>query len=216
MNKFFSGIIRYFIKGVLVVVPLGAAFFLIYWIVSSVDYALNLSDVFWMDKTGKPIYIPGLGILTVAVIILFAGIVVTNFITDPIKIWIAKWFTRVPLFNFFYTSIKDLTEAFVGDEKKFSEPVLVEMNESGLKQIGFLTQRDLSKIGLPGDVAVYFPFSYSFAGQLCIVKTEKVIFLKMSATEAMKFVVSGGVAGAHDKKKIDTVKNDSVLSDGIL
>ena len=175
--------------------PLGAAIFLLYWAISSVDNTLNLSSLFTDPKTGQPIYIPGLGILTVVLLILFAGIIVTNFITDPIKIWFNKWLNKLPLFNFLYSSIKDLTEAFVGDEKKFSEPVLVELNESGLKQIGFVTNKDLSSINLPGQVAVYFPFSYSFAGQLFIVKTEKVKPLEMSASAAMKLVVSGGVSG---------------------
>ena len=99
----------------------------------------------------------------------------------------------MPLFNFLYSSIKDLTEAFVGDEKKFNEPVVVEVNETGLKKIGFLTQKDLSKLGLEDQVAVYFPFSYSFAGQLAIVKADKVKPLNINGSEAMKFVVSGGV-----------------------
>ncbi len=177
------------------VVPIGAAIFLIYWIFSSIDNTLNLSNLWINPTTGEPVYIPGLGILTVIVIILIAGIVVTNFITDPIKAWFSRWFHRLPLFNFLYSSIKDLTEAFVGDEKKFNEPVVVEINETGLKQIGFITHKDLSRINLPGEVAVYFPFSYSFAGQLCIVKAEKVQPLAMSASEAMKLVVSGGVSG---------------------
>jgi len=195
MNNIFKALFNYFIKGVLVVVPLGAAIFLIYWIIASIDNSLNLSSL-WIDpKTGKQVYIPGLGILTVLFIILFAGIVVTNFITDPIKNWFHRWLGRLPLFNFLYSSIKDLTEAFVGDEKKFSEPVLVEINETGLKQVGFVTHKDLSGIGLPGEVAVYFPFSYSFTGKLCIVKAERVHPLNMSASEAMKMVVSGGVSG---------------------
>lgn len=182
------------IKGVLVVVPLGAAIFLMVWIVTSVDNALNLSGLFWVDpKTGKPVYVPGLGILSVLVIILLAGIVVTNFITQPIYSWFMRWLKRLPLFNFLYSSIKDLTEAFVGDEKKFNEPVLVEVNEFGLKKVGFLTQKDLARIGLAGQVAVYFPYSYSFAGQLVIVESGKVKPLAMSGSEAMKFVVSGGV-----------------------
>lgn len=182
------------IKGVLVVVPLGAAIFLMVWIVTSVDNALNLSGLFWVDpKTGKPVYIPGLGILSVLVIILLAGIIVTNFITQPIYSWFMRWLKRLPLFNFLYSSIKDLTEAFVGDEKKFNEPVLVEVNETGLKKVGFLTQKDLGRIGLEGQVAVYFPYSYSFAGQLVIVAADKVKPLAMSGSEAMKFVVSGGV-----------------------
>jgi uncharacterized membrane protein len=101
---------------------------------------------------------------------------------------------KLPVFNFFYTSIKDLTEAFVGDEKKFNEPVIVEMNDFGMKKIGFLTQKDLSKLNLLEDVAIYFPLSYSFAGQLCIVKADRVKPLNIGGAEAMKFVVSGGVS----------------------
>lgn len=182
------------IRGALVIVPIAAAIFLIYWVFVKVDTALNLSDVIWVDQTGKPIYIPGLGILTVLIILIVVGIVVTNFVTDPIKKWFARWFKRLPVFNVIYTSFKDLTEAFVGDDKKFSEPVVVEVNETGLKKIGFITQKDLSKIGYPGEVAVYFPLSYSFAGQLCIVSQQRVKPLNMSASEAMKFIVSGGVS----------------------
>ncbi len=195
MNKLLRAIINYFLKGVLVVVPVGAAIILIYWIVSSVDKTLNISGNLLVDRLGRPIYIPGIGILTVLVVILLAGIIVTNFITEPIKNWFNRWFNRLPLFNFLYSSIKDLTEAFVGDEKKFHEPVLVEINNFGYKQVGFVTQKDLDHIGLPGQLAVYFPFSYSFAGQLAIVDAEKVSPLNMSASEAMKFVVSGGVSG---------------------
>lgn len=194
MNKIIRALLNYMIRGALVMVPIAAAIFLIYWIFVKVDTALNISDVIWVDQAGKPIYIPGLGILTVLVILIVVGIVVTNFVTDPIKKWFARWFKRLPVFNVIYTSFKDLTEAFVGDDKKFSEPVVVEVNETGLKKIGFITQKDLTKIGYPGEVAVYFPLSYSFAGQLCIVSIERVKPLNMSASEAMKFIVSGGVS----------------------
>ena len=195
MKKIAGVFLNYFIKGLLVVVPIGAAFFLIYWAISSIDKALNLSGIFLTDKAGKPIYIPGLGILNVLLVILIAGILVTNVITDPIKRWINRWINRLPLFKFLYSSIKDLTEAFVGEEKKFSEPVLVEVNEFGLKKIGFLTQKDLSVLNLPGDVAVYFPLSYSFAGQVVIIPADKVKPIDKSAAQMMKFVISGGVSG---------------------
>lgn len=196
MNTLFKALINYFIKGILVVVPIGVAIFLVFWIISTLDQLLNLSGAIWVDaKTGEPMYIPGLGILTVVVIILLSGIIVTNLITEPIKLWFSRWFNRVPLFNILYSSVKDLTEAFVGDEKKFHEPVIVEINNHGLKQIGFVTRKDLSRLKLQGNVAVYFPFSYSFAGQLAIVKAENVQPLNMSASEAMKFIVSGGVSG---------------------
>ncbi|MEO6523244.1 MAG: DUF502 domain-containing protein [Mucilaginibacter sp.] len=195
MNRLARALLNYFAKGLLIVVPLGAAFFLIFWAISSIDNALNISSFFLVDSTGKHIYIPGLGILSVVIIILIAGVLVTSIITQPIKNWFNRWINRIPLFKFLYSSIKDLTEAFVGDEKKFNEPVLVEVNEFGLKKIGFLTQKDLSSIGLPGEVAVYFPYSYSFAGQVVIVAKDKVKPIEKSAGDMMKFVISGGVSG---------------------
>ncbi len=195
MKKIFGALLRYFIKGLIVVVPIGAAVYLIYWAVSTLDSALNLSYILWTNSKGKPIYIPGLGILNVLIVILIAGILVTNVITDPIKRWINRWINRLPIFKFLYSSIKDLTEAFVGEEKKFNEPVLVEINEFGLKKIGFLVQKDLSKLNLPGEVAVYFPYSYSFAGQVVIISADKVKPIDKSAASMMKFVISGGVSG---------------------
>lgn len=193
MKRIFRALFNFFIKGLILVAPLGLAAYLIYWAVFAVDNALNLSNLMLID--GKHIYIPGLGILTVVLFLLFAGVVVTFVITDPIKQWFNRWISRLPLFKFLYSSIKDLTEAFVGDEKKFNEPVLVEVNEFGLKKIGFLTQHDLSSLGLPGEVAVYFPYSYSFAGQVVIVSADKVKPIDKSAADMMKFVISGGVSG---------------------
>jgi uncharacterized membrane protein len=195
MKNIARALLNYFFKGLIVVVPIGAAAFLIFWAVSSVDSALNLSDVFWTDSHGKPMHIPGLGILNVLVIIMIAGILVTNVVTDPIKRWFKRWVNRLPFFNFLYSSIKDLTEAFVGDEKKFNEAVIVEVNEFGLKKIGFLVQKDLAKLNLPGEVAVYFPLSYSFAGQVVIIPADKVKPIDKNAADMMKFVISGGVSG---------------------
>lgn len=195
MNRIIKALVNYFVKGLLVVLPLGLAIYFMVWGVQAIDSALNLSEFFWIDpKSGKALYIPGLGLLSVLVIIMLAGFFVTNFITQPIYSFFDKWLKKIPLFSFIFSSIKDFTEAFVGDEKKFNEPVLVDIDEHGLKKIGFLTQKDLKKIDLPGEVAVYFPFSYSFAGQLYIVPSSRVKPLKMSASEAMKLVVSGGVS----------------------
>jgi uncharacterized membrane protein len=196
MKKIFKILLNYFVKGLIIVMPLGAAFLLIFWAVKSLDNALNLSGFLWTDaKTGKPVYIPGLGIANVLLLILVAGILVTNVVTEPIKRWFNRWLNRLPLFKFLYSSIKDLTEAFVGDEKKFNEPVIVEINEFGLKKIGFLVQKDLSALNLPGEVAVYFPYSYSFAGQVVIIASDKVKPIDKSAADMMKFVISGGVSG---------------------
>ncbi len=192
-KKFFQRFLYYLIKGTLVVIPLAGAVFLIIWLVATLDNALNLTHLI-EDERGAPRYIPGMGIVTVIVVLVLVGFVFTTLVTVPIQQWMGRMVNRIPIFNTLYSSIKDFTEAFVGDAKKFNEPVLVEINETGLKKIGFLTQRNLKAIHLEGEVLVYFPYSYSFAGQVVVVKAERVTKLHMSATEAMKLVVSGGVS----------------------
>ena len=195
LKKIFQKLLYFLIKGTLVTVPVAGAIFLIIWIVASIDSSLNITQHFLQDEQGHPLYIPGIGILTVIFLLILIGLVFTTLVTEPIQNWLSRTIKRIPLFNTLYSSIKDFTEAFVGDAKKFNEPVLVKVNDMGLKKIGFLTQRDLSALDLPGEVIVYFPYSYSFAGQVVVVDAKYVTKLNLSATDAMKLVVSGGVSG---------------------
>lgn len=185
----------------MVVVPLAGAVFLIVWLVATLDSALNITEHFLQDEQGEPLYIPGLGILSVIVILTVVGVIFTNLVTDPIRNWLSRTVNKIPLFNTLYSSIRDFTEAFVGDAKKFNEPVLVDFNDTGLKRIGFLTQRDLSSLGLDQQVMVYFPYAYSVAGQVAVVPADRVQKLDISATDAMKLVVSGGVSGLDVKRE---------------
>lgn len=194
MNSIGRALLNYLIKGLLIVVPIALSVFIVIWAVTTVDSWLNINNILGVNPiTGANRNIPGLGLALVITIILLAGIFVTNFVTEPMYNWFQRTLNKLPLLNFIFSSIKDLTEAFVGDEKKFNNPVLVDV-EGGMKRIGFLTQNDLSKLDLPNDVIVYFPFSYSFAGQVYVVNRDKITPLNMSAAEAMKLVVSGGVS----------------------
>ncbi|PTT01875.1 hypothetical protein DBR11_06315 [Pedobacter sp. HMWF019] len=194
MNRIGRALLNYLIKGLLIVLPIALSIFIVVWGVTTVDSWLNVNNILGVDpRTGASRNIPGLGLALVVGIILAAGIFVTNFVTEPMYNWFQKMLDKLPIIKFIYSSIKDLTEAFVGDEKKFNHPVLVEV-EGNLKRIGFLTQSDLAAIDLPGEAIVYFPFSYSFAGQVYVVSKDKIKPLKMSAADAMKLVVSGGVS----------------------
>lgn len=194
MNRIGRALLNYLIKGLLIVLPITLSIFIVVWCVTTVDSWLNLNNILGVNPlTGESKNIPGLGLALVLALILLAGIFVTYFVTEPMYNWFNRWMNRLPGLNFIYSSIKDLTEAFVGDEKKFNHPVTVEV-VPGLKRIGFLTQSDLASIGLPGECVVYFPFSYSFAGQVCVVQRSSVKELNMNAAEAMKLVVSGGVS----------------------
>ena len=92
-----------------------------------------------------------------------------------------------------YASIRDLLEAFVGDQKRFNQPVTVALGD-GIRSIGFMTQEDLGFLSLPGHVAVYMPFSYSMAGGLIVVPNSRVEKLPIDSATVMALVISGGVS----------------------
>lgn len=180
MNKFFRVFLNYFFKGVLVIIPLAFSMYVIYKVIYTVDGIIDLG-------------FPGSGFLVTILGLALVGLLVTSFITEPIYNYLDKLLNRMPIFKLMYSSVRDLLEAFVGEDKKFNEPVLVEIAE-GIRQVGFLTQKNLNNIGLEDEVAVYFPLSYSIAGRVLIVNKNKVSPLRMKAADAMKFVVSGGVS----------------------
>ena len=94
-----------------------------------------------------------------------------------------------------YSSVKDMIDAFVGEQKSFNRPVVVSLSANGPKILGFLTNEDLTPFGLADHVAVYFPQSYNFAGNLFVFPKEQVTRLETESSQVMTFLVSGGVSG---------------------
>ncbi|MBS1652533.1 MAG: DUF502 domain-containing protein [Bacteroidetes bacterium] len=102
---------------------------------------------------------------------------------------------NAPLIKHIYSPIKDFTNAFIGNKKKFNKPVLVLTNpQANIEEIGFITRENLSDLTISDKVAVYIPMSYSISGRLIIVPTSQVKPLDTEASEVMKFIVTGGVS----------------------
>ena len=187
-------LINYFLQGLLFVVPVAVT---VYVVIKAVVWLDNLLPV----KVPIPVPgaesfdLPGLGILLIASIITAAGYIGTRFVRNPMFAIFEGLIERTPLLKLIYSSVKDLIEAFVGEKKRFTQPVLVTMNNNPpIQRIGFVTENDLTELGLgKSKMAVYLPFSYGFNGQLVIVESDNVQTLDASGTEMMKFVISGGV-----------------------
>jgi uncharacterized membrane protein len=183
MNNTFRRIIRYFFSGTLFIVPLVATAYFIYVSFRWLDGLLNLPY-------------PGIGFAIIFGAITIFGYFTTNFAFKTFADWFDHLMNRIPLVKLIYASIKDLLSAFVGDKRKFNKPVLVTVNkENSLFQMGFVTQADLSDLGLNDLVAVYFPHSYAFSGNHFLVPRENVKPLTISGPVAMKFIISGGISG---------------------
>ena len=139
--------------------------------------------------------LPGFGILFLLLVITILGYFASTLVANPVFSVIEKLLERTPLLKVIYTSMKDLVEAFVGEKKRFTKPVLVTMNNNPvIQRIGFVTEDDLTRLGIEKNkMAVYLPFSYGFNGQLVIVESSSIKELDVNGTEMMKFIISGGV-----------------------
>ena len=187
-------ILNYFLQGLLVTVPVVVTFAVLFKAILWIDSLLPFQVPVEIPGLHN-VDIPGLGILAIFVLITIFGYFASTLFANPAFHIFEKLFERTPLVKIVYSSVKDLIEAFVGEKKRFTQPVLVTMTKDPeMQRIGFVTENDLTNLGIPlGKLAVYFPFSYGFNGQLFIVPSENVTRINASGTEMMKFIISGGV-----------------------
>jgi uncharacterized membrane protein len=66
-------------------------------------------------------------------------------------------------------------------------------HNANIHEIGFITQENLSDLGIADKVAVYLPLSYSLSGKLIIVPIANITPINAVPGDVMKFIVSGGL-----------------------
>ncbi|MEQ8423762.1 MAG: DUF502 domain-containing protein [Cyclobacteriaceae bacterium] len=187
MREILRNFIRYFFSGTLFIVPLTATAYVIF-----ISFA-------WLDSL-LSLPIPGVGFVIIIGAISVFGYLTSTFAFQTFVDVFEVGMNRIPFVKLIYSSLKDLLAAFVGEKKKFDKPVLVTINkENEVHQIGFVTQADLSDIGLNEMVAVYFPHSYAFSGNHFLVPRSSVKPIQISGPSAMQFIVSGGVSGFKEQ-----------------
>ncbi|WP_431129430.1 DUF502 domain-containing protein [Flagellimonas flava] len=184
-------IINYLFQGILYIAPLAIIIYILYRVFIVADSLLQKMIVDVFDVT-----IPGLGILTLLLFLIFIGFLGNTIIAKPLKRIFKRTIDQVPLLRFVHSALTDLFSAFVGKEKKFNKPVLVKLNlHYALEKLGFITEDDLGFLGQKNKVAVYFPHSYNISGELFIVPKENITPLDIPSSEVMKFIVSAGLMG---------------------
>lgn len=183
-------IMYYFIQGLLYIAPITLTIWGIIAIFEFIDGLLIEHLDLLLDK-----HIPGLGIIVLLVAITLIGLLGSTLFFKPLIGYFDSIIKKAPLIKIIYTSVKDLVSAFVGQKKRFNEPVMVKLGKGyDIEKIGFITNKDLSLLGITEQkVAVYLPHSYAWSGNLFIVPAENVRPIDASATEVMKFIISAGV-----------------------
>ncbi|MEJ8597645.1 DUF502 domain-containing protein [Riemerella anatipestifer] len=188
INDYLGLFLRSFLQGLVIIGPVAATVWIIWYIVSSIDNIIpSIAEKF-----------PGLIFILVISSTALIGWLGNKFLLGRILVDSMDYLLEhTPGIKFIYTSLKDVMSSFVGDKKKFNIPVLIKTNDSPeVWRVGFLTQKEVSIMGLQEHVSVYLPHSYAVSGWVVLVESKNVKLLEnINAADAMKFAVSGGVAG---------------------
>jgi uncharacterized membrane protein len=197
-----AGLLRYFFQGLIILAPVGITALTLYWAFQTIDNIIP-KELIPLDTPLKYLRYKGVGFILVIVLVVGVGYLSSSFILSRIFSLFDHLLERTPFIKYIYSSVKDVFDAFVGEKKKFDHPVLVQIYGIDVWEMGFITQTDVSAFGLEGYMAVYVPHAYAITGKVFMVPNERVKQLtNISAGEAMKFAVSGGVTsleGHHHK-----------------
>jgi uncharacterized membrane protein len=182
---------RRFVTGFVVTVPLVISLVSLVWVFRAVDGLVGPMYHRWVAYD-----IPGLGILTTAVLVLAVGIVATNVIGKRLLQRAEGYLMMVPVFRTIYSPVKQIVAAFSPDNKYgFKKVALIEDPRRG-KVLGFLTREFSVDLGNGAEpmVAVYVPTNHLYLGDLVIVPRDAALFPELTVEEGVRIILTGGMA----------------------
>ncbi|HMI78580.1 MAG TPA: DUF502 domain-containing protein [Ferruginibacter sp.] len=193
-------ILQYFLQGLLILGPVAITAYVLYWAVSSIDSWIPIFT--YTDARGiAHVRNYGIGFVVIILVILVIGYFSSFFITTRIVNFFDKVLDKIPGIKHIYSPTKDFFEAFAGDNKKFTKHVLANVDDNNVWRFGFVTREDMQDFGLQDYVTVYIPMAYSVAGNVYVIPRNRVKLIEnISASQTMKFAVSGGVTDIDDEQ----------------
>lgn len=197
MKKLKNFLKKNFLTGLLVVVPVAVTVFVLKALLIWIDGILGDIE---RDLLGH--YYPGLGIITLLLLIFVIGVISANYIGNRVLYAWDRLMRRLPLVRWIYSTVKQMMETFSADQS-FSGVGLVEYPRAGCFSVGFITGRvDERTMGLPGNhLSVFVPTTPNpTAGFLLILPESEVRKLDMTVDQGMKYIVSLGLVSMNQQQ----------------
>lgn len=221
MNSAWKHIQRKLLAGLLVVVPVVAALWVLWTLFQWVDGFLAPAiwrwvDHFWgntqilgftvggcksapchalVDCTGpKCKGPPGAGFITTLLLIYVTGALATNFLGRRVVGWLDSVFVRFPFIGGIYTAVKQLLQSISNtSSSSFKRVVLVEFPVAGNWTVGFVTG-ELSDSKGHEFLSVFVATAPNpTTGFAMVVRKERALPTSMTVEEGFKFLMSAGV-----------------------
>lgn len=197
MKSIAAGLRARLLAGIAVTVPVIATILALRFLLRTVDALLGPSMATLIGRE-----VPGVGVLTTLVLVLVAGILATNFLGRRVIAVVEKLFTQLPFVRRIYNASKDIVaSATLASRPVFRDVVMAEYPRRGVYSYGFVTSyttrhdpdgpKRFANVFVPGPPV-------PTTGMLVAVPVDELIFLDMSAEDALKLVLSIGMASPGD------------------
>jgi uncharacterized membrane protein len=193
-NKFhYKKMLQYLLQGLLILGPVTITAYVLYQAFSSID---GLIPIFSYTDAQGVVHVRnyGIGFIIIIAFLIIIGYFSSFFITSRFVSFIDKLLEKTPGIKHIYATTRDFFEAFAGEHKKFTKHVLANVDDNDVWRFGFITREDMDDFGFKDYVTVYIPMAYSIAGNVYVIPKNRVkLISNISASQTMKFAVSGGV-----------------------
>jgi uncharacterized membrane protein len=189
---------KYFITGLLILVPLAITLWVLNLVISTMDQSLLLLPESWQPRNVFGFYIPGLGTILTLLFIFLTGLLTRNFIGKKLVYFWELLLARIPIVSSIYSSVKQVSDTlFSSSGNAFRKAMLVQYPRQGSWTIAFLTGVPGGDVKnhLAGDyISVYVPTTPNpTSGFFLMMPRADAIELDMTVDEALKYIVSMGV-----------------------
>ena len=182
---------RSLIAGFVVTVPLIITVAAFVWLFQFIDGVMSPAYARWIGRE-----VPGLGLATLLVSVLFVGVFATNVLGSRLLTRGEAYLMRLPVFRAVYVPVKQLVAAFSPDSRMgFKQVVLVDDPRRGLV-LGFLTKQFALDRGNGAEdlVAVYVPTNHIYFGDIHVYESSVVSYPDLSVQEGVQIFLTGGMA----------------------
>lgn len=193
-----TAVVRTFFTGLLAVVPVLATVYLVVWLAVTAETFLGR-----LLKLAIPdqLYFHGMGMLAGLAVVFGVGLLLQAWVVRAVFDWAESLLLRMPLVKFVYGAVRDFFGFFSAQrDTAAGQVVAIQVGDADMRLVGFMMREDLSalpeQLNEGGRVAVYLPMSYQVGGYTALVPREAVTPVDMSREEAMRFVLTAGLATA--------------------
>lgn len=182
---------RRFVTGFFVAVPLIVSVAALLWAFDLIDSITGPLYARWLGR-----HLPGLGLLTTALFLLLVGVAASNVFGKRLVLGLENSLLHLPLFKTVYSPVKQLVEAFAPDNVAGFKRVVIVLDRTGVRRLGFLTREfELVADGARQPlVAVFVPTNHLYIGDVYFYRPEAVTLPDLTVEEGLRILLTGGTA----------------------